>query len=177
MSKEAAMPPVVVRSDSASSFDTTLTAVEVSAKWMGSNVAVVDHKIVFVIKEHDSVLAKSAALQKLIADASKATCESHELRVALEHGNVELTPNPRTGAHCPVNNKRVAVVPWTPPQATERAWKLIFATEHNSESFTNQKHKQLKRVAVLVSRYSKQDLHTGHFYCCVDSFLNGLFYR
>jgi hypothetical protein len=91
MNKPAATP-------SSSHLESSKQAVIVSAKRLGSNAAVVNRDLVFLLDKHDSVLSKSTALQKLIADAMHVT-QSHELRVVWVKGNVDLAPNPATGAY------------------------------------------------------------------------------
>ena len=152
--------------------------VRVAVRWLGSNAVAVDRDLVFVFETHVTVLTKSAALQTLIANNMKSAFESHDVvRVVLEDGNVELTPNPGTGAHC--TNRRF-VEPWTPPQATARAWELICDAAHKPETtlaYTTSEIQRLKRIAVMVSRYSKNDVLAGRFYCCKDDCVSGLWHE
>ncbi len=159
----------------------TTTAIRVAAKWLGSNAVAVDHDLVCVIKKHDTVLSMSTALQKLIAAAMPAAFESHDVvRVVWQDGNVELTPNPKNGAHC-TDRAFVAQPSWTPSKATERAWKQICDAEPKAEDTSGSKeqhkqHKKLRRVAVFISRYSDNDVLAGRFYCCHEASFNGLWY-
>lgn len=159
----------------------TTIAIRVAAKWLGSNAVAVDHDLVCVIKKHDTVLSMSTALQKLIATAMPAAFDSHDVvRVVWQDGNVELTPNPKNGAHC-TDSAFVAQPSWTPSKATARAWKQICdaepKAEDTSESKVQRQHKKLRRVAVIISRYSDNDVLAGRFYCCREASFNGLWYN
>jgi hypothetical protein len=148
------------------------TQVRISVKWMGSNVAAFDFNLLFCIWNRHSVLQKASALQQLIVGAMGFKIESHELRVVLENGNVELTPNPGTGACFDSHTTRVKVKPWTPPPATIRAWEqLVFAKNISIKQALG----QLERVPLLVSRYSKQAVLTHRLYYHIGDFRNGSF--